>query len=80
MTTPLPRAPSLPAYLPRAVSTRDDVNSLRMLGDEVDERLALTFGPDRIRLPLECKGLDDCQRVFYCTPKKIKLSRVSLSK
>jgi hypothetical protein len=51
-----------------------------MLGDEVDERLALTFGPDRIRLPLECKGLDDCQRVFYCTPKKIKLSRVSLSK
>ncbi len=70
----------MPAHLARAVGTRNDVASLRMLGDEVDERLALTFCPDRIRRLLKYNSLDDCQHSFVCTPNIIDLSSALLSK
>jgi hypothetical protein len=70
----------VPAYLARAVSTRDDVSSLRLLGDEVDERLALIFCPDRIGLPLKRRSFNDRQHGIDCTPNKFDSSRASLSK
>jgi hypothetical protein len=70
---------ALPTHLARTVSTRDHVAGIRVLGDEVDERLALLSGSDCVGLLLERRSFNHGAHFYVYTQINMGVKSLSQS-